>query len=246
MDSYDYASALSEVLPSIAAQKVGKGGFMVLRPDSGDPTEAVLMALVAADRVFGSTWNGRGYKVVNGAGVIQGDGIDVRVMAKICGAVEAAGFSAESVVYGMGGGLLQKVNRDTMSFATKLNHIVYANGKARDCMKQPLTDAGKFSLPGALAVKRVNGVPTVFPKDGGEMSDADNLLRVVYDKGPVAGLVWDDFDAIKARARAEWDALPLRADNLSDALKTKINAQLEKRGKRARFTLPTDQCASGF
>ena len=32
-----------QVLPAISAKKVGAGGFMVLRPDSGDPTEAVLM-----------------------------------------------------------------------------------------------------------------------------------------------------------------------------------------------------------
>lgn len=43
MDSYDYAKALAEVLPSIASKKIGKGGYMVLRPDSGDPTESVLM-----------------------------------------------------------------------------------------------------------------------------------------------------------------------------------------------------------
>lgn len=42
MDSYDYAHALGEVLPAVAAEKVGKGGYMVLRPDSGDPSEAVL------------------------------------------------------------------------------------------------------------------------------------------------------------------------------------------------------------
>lgn len=36
-----------------------------------------------------------------------------------------------------------------MSFATKLCHIVYADGKAADVMKQPQTDTGKFSLPGA-------------------------------------------------------------------------------------------------
>jgi nicotinamide phosphoribosyltransferase len=43
MDSYDYAKALGEVLPQIAAKKVDKGGFMVLRPDSGDPVQSVLM-----------------------------------------------------------------------------------------------------------------------------------------------------------------------------------------------------------
>ena len=48
----------------------------------------------------------------------------------------------------MGGGLLQKVNRDTMSFATKLSHIVYADGSRRDIMKAPSGDASKASLPG--------------------------------------------------------------------------------------------------
>ncbi len=43
----------------------------------------------------------------------------------------------------MGGGLLQKVNRDTMQFATKLCHIVYADGSARDIAKMPKSDAAK-------------------------------------------------------------------------------------------------------
>jgi nicotinamide phosphoribosyltransferase len=42
MDSYDYAEALARVLPSVKSEKVGKGGFLVLRPDSGDPKVAVL------------------------------------------------------------------------------------------------------------------------------------------------------------------------------------------------------------
>lgn len=54
----------------------------------------------------------------------------------------------------MGGGLLQKVNRDTMSFATKLSYIEYANGDKRDVMKLPKTDTGKTSLPGILRVRR--------------------------------------------------------------------------------------------
>lgn len=45
MDSYDYSNALNKILPSISKQKNEKGGYMVLRPDSGDPVEAVLMAL---------------------------------------------------------------------------------------------------------------------------------------------------------------------------------------------------------
>jgi nicotinamide phosphoribosyltransferase len=68
-----------------------------------------LQALEAADRVFGSTVNQLGFKVITGCGVIQGDGIDLGVLTKMAAAIEAAGFSAENVAYGMGGGLLQKV-----------------------------------------------------------------------------------------------------------------------------------------
>ena len=59
--------ALSEVLPTIERRKAEKGGFMVLRPDSGDPVEAVLMALEAGEKVFGVDTNALGYKVPRGA-----------------------------------------------------------------------------------------------------------------------------------------------------------------------------------
>ena len=59
--------ALSEVLPTIERRKAEKGGFIVLRPDSGDPVEAVLMALEAGEKVFGVDTNALGYKVPRGA-----------------------------------------------------------------------------------------------------------------------------------------------------------------------------------
>ena len=37
--------ALGKVLPVVAQQKLDAGGYMILRPDSGDPVECVLMAL---------------------------------------------------------------------------------------------------------------------------------------------------------------------------------------------------------
>ena len=62
-----HVQALSDVLPVIAQRKVGKGGYMVLRPDSGDPVEAVLMALEAGEKVFGVEVNSLGYKTPKGA-----------------------------------------------------------------------------------------------------------------------------------------------------------------------------------
>ena len=40
-------------------------------------------------------------------------------------------------------------------------------------------------LSGALAVKRMNGVPTVFPRSTVEVSPPEDLLQTVYDHGPV-------------------------------------------------------------
>lgn len=56
----------------MAAKKLGKGGFMVLRPDSGDPVETVMQGLHAAEKVFGCTVNSKGFKVPIGCSVIQG------------------------------------------------------------------------------------------------------------------------------------------------------------------------------
>ena len=87
--------ALSDVVPAIAQQKIEKGGFMILRPDSGDPVEAVLDALHAAERVFGVDINQKGFKVPKGCGVIQGDGINIAQLAKILDAVHEENYSAE-------------------------------------------------------------------------------------------------------------------------------------------------------
>lgn len=118
------------------------------------------------------------------------------------------------------------MNRDTLSFATKLSHIQYADGRSRDVMKAPKTDASKFSLPGILQVRRDNGVPTAYCiPDAGRgaplVKAEENMLRMVYDLGPVPG-VWEDFATVRARVQREWDAAPKRADPLSPQLKEVI------------------------
>lgn len=223
MDSYDYAEALAQHLPAVAQKQVGKGGFIVLRPDSGDPVEAVLMGLEAAEKVFGVDTNSLGYKVPRGCGVIQGDGINIGKLDEILQAVMAKGFSAQAVAFGMGGGLLQRVNRDTMSFATKLSHIVYTDGSQNDIMKLPKSDPLKYSLPGVMAVKSVDGVPTAFPADGTHVTPEENMLQVIWDSGPVP-VKWKKFSDLKQQVDAQWRALPKSADVRSQPLKDKVKA----------------------
>ncbi|KAJ2517617.1 hypothetical protein GGI11_003105, partial [Coemansia sp. RSA 2049] len=224
MDSYDYARVLSDILPVVAEKKLEKGGFLVIRPDSGDQVGVVLQGLYAADKVFGSTVNGKGFKVINGASVIQGDGVTPDSLRRILDAVRNAGFSTQCVGFGMGGGLLQRVDRDITSMAVKISSVVYADGETRDIMKFPKMGSSKVSLPGRFAVvsdPAQDGAPVAFlegdaPKEG-KGGDA-SLLKTIYDCGPVAGLVWDDFDTIRKRVRHQWSTYPRKAKAVSDSL----------------------------
>jgi nicotinamide phosphoribosyltransferase len=182
--------------------------------------------LRAAEKTFGVTVNTKGYKVTKGVGVIQGDGISSAVIADILRHALAEGYSAQNIAFGMGGGLLQKVNRDSLSMAVKLCHITYADGKSVDVMKFPVNDTSKTSLPGEVAVTLVDGIPTVFPATS--VDPQDNLLHVVYDKKPIQH-TWPDFDTVKQRVAAEWDAMPRAPHTLS--------VEMEEKQKRVRERL---------
>jgi hypothetical protein len=72
-------------------------------------------------------------------------------------------------------------------------------------MKLPKTDLAKASMPGELAVKFVNGIPTVFPKS--RVSAEKDLLEVVWNSGPVVR-EFDTFDNVRARVEYQWQNLP--------------------------------------
>jgi nicotinamide phosphoribosyltransferase len=221
MDSYDYTNALDNILPHIYEEKLAKGGLFVIRPDSGIPVDVVLQGLKAADKVGGSDVNSKGFKVIRGFSVIQGDGVSYDEIKNILVKVLAEGYSAQNVAFGMGGGLLQKVNRDTMSFATKLSFIKYADGREVKIMKKPITEAAKKSFPGILKVVRNDkGLPVVYPSNGS--ADSKNILQVVYDHGPV-NFKWDDFDTVRARVDREWRNTPKTFDPISAELVAETN-----------------------
>jgi nicotinamide phosphoribosyltransferase len=72
---------------------------------------------------FGHTTNARGYKVLPPfLRVIQGDQIDMQTLPDLLAAIKRAQWSVENLVFGSGGGLLQKVNRDTQKCALKCSY----------------------------------------------------------------------------------------------------------------------------
>lgn len=156
-DSYDYFDTIINVYGGAFKDDVleaGKnGGRVVIRPDSGDPVEVVVRTLEILDEKFGSTVNSKGYKVLPPCvRVLQGDGIDLDSLKKIMEAIKDKGFSIENVVFGMGGGLEQKVDRDVLKFAQKAS-ARRINGVWGDVYKDPKTaKSSKTSKKGLLSV----------------------------------------------------------------------------------------------
>lgn len=149
-DSYDLFNAVTNIWGKELKQEViNSGAIIVIRPDSGNPPEIVLETLKRLDATFGSVYNKRGYKVLNHVRVIQGDGINEDSIREILRRATEAGFSATNVAFGMGGALLQQVNRDTQKFAYKCS-MTTVDGVDIDVFKDPITDPGKRSKRGEL------------------------------------------------------------------------------------------------
>jgi nicotinamide phosphoribosyltransferase len=153
-DSYDLTNAVLKLWGSSLKQKViDSGATLVIRPDSGDPATVLVRTLQEIASVFGSTINDEGFLVLpDCVRVIQGDGIGTpEDIDGILEAVADAGFSAGNVAFGMGGGLLQLVNRDTYKFAMKMSAIK-RSGVWQGVSKNPKDAPWKSSKEGRLKV----------------------------------------------------------------------------------------------
>jgi nicotinamide phosphoribosyltransferase len=131
------------------------GGKVVFRPDSGDMLVTIPAILKMQEAAFGSVTNAKGYRKINYVGVIQGDGVDRQGMAikSVYGKILSMGFSADNVIFGSGGGLLQSVTRDTLKFAQKASAIL-VDGEWVGIAKDPITDPGKKSKEGVMTLAR--------------------------------------------------------------------------------------------
>lgn len=184
-DSYDVFKACDQLWGVELKELImNREGTLVVRPDSGHPPTIVVQVLEILGRRFGYTVNAKGFKVLDPhVRVIQGDGIDIHMLKEILDAMEIAGWSADNIAFGSGGGLLQKVNRDTMKFAFKCCAIERGeHGEWFDVLKDPITDPGKRSKAGRLAlVKDEDGYKTVKIDE----TNLPNLLELVFANGVV-------------------------------------------------------------
>lgn len=209
-DSYNIYKFVRQVGTSFKDRILRRDGVFVVRPDSVTlehpvPETLVVWILEQLWDDFGGTVNSKGFKVLDPhVRVLWGDGIDPHGIEKILVGASVHGFSAENLVFGMGGGLLQKVNRDIQRFAFKASAIK-RNGEWHDVFKQPL-DESKSSKKGRLKLCRSFQDESYYTlPEGAEwvhrevLGDSnEDILQIVFEDGRL--LNEQTFDEVRANA----------------------------------------------
>ena len=217
-DSYDIYNAAEKLWgEELRQQVIDSGATVVIRPDSGDPVEVNRRLIEILGSKFGYTTNSKGFKVLNNVRLIQGDGINELTVRSILGAFMAMGWSADNIAFGMGGALLQIVDRDTQRFAMKCSAMsrtvrvedgdLGSGFKTEwfDVVKDPVTDPGKKSKAGRV---------TLWTNSGGEFASGVTAPTGWTDKGiggwtdALVPVYWNGnlhneitFDQVRANAR---------------------------------------------
>lgn len=151
-DSYNIYNAVENIwCGSLLEEVKASGKTATIRPDRGDPATVNLELLIILERKIGMKINSKGYKVLpDEYRLIQGDGNNTeKDIDRVLGVLTMHGYSASNIAFGMGGGLLQKLDRDTNGFAFKLSMIV-RDGKICSVSKCPVGDNSKKSKEGQL------------------------------------------------------------------------------------------------
>jgi nicotinamide phosphoribosyltransferase len=202
LDGYNIFRETKLLATEFKNQIVESGARIVVRPDSGNCLEVVPEVLQSLSDGFGYTVNSKGYKVLNTVGVIQGDGIDSFMIDRLYARITSLGWAADNLVLGSGGGLLQKVNRDTYKFAQKATSLLLDTGIWVDLFKDPITDPGKKSKAGRLTLVRSVKTGEYLTLNMNDLIDGEfeDQMQVVYEKGEF--LNWTTLDDVRYRAAA--------------------------------------------
>ncbi|HEV3038265.1 MAG TPA: nicotinate phosphoribosyltransferase [Candidatus Angelobacter sp.] len=182
-DSYNVYYACEKLWGEMLRQQVlDRNGVLVVRPDSGNPKEAVLKVLEILGAKFGSQINSKGYRLLHPkVRVIQGDGVNYWTIQDTLSAINRAGWSVDNLTFGMGGALLQQLNRDTQKFAFKCSSII-VNGKEHDVFKDPVDGHDKASKRGRLALHFPQG-KWATERSVRDAPDAEDHLQIVFRDG---------------------------------------------------------------
>lgn len=204
-DSYNIFNAVENLWGTEFKQQIlDRKGTLVIRPDSGDPVKTLTKVFQILFEKFGFTVNSKGYKVLpSQVRVIQGDGIDMFSIPLIYETLKKNNISAENLVLGMGGALLQKVNRDTQKFALKCSYAEI-NGDWVNVKKQPLEMNEHGEIVKSFKTSKAGKLKLVKIGDRYQTTDVysnhyDDELQTVFENGAITKQY--SFEQIRERAQ---------------------------------------------
>jgi nicotinamide phosphoribosyltransferase len=114
------------------------------------------------------------------------------------------GWSADNIAFGMGGALLQQLNRDTQKFAFKCS-AARIGEEWKPVFKDPVTDPGKNSKHGRLAlVQSESGFHTVENVSEKHGVETDELVTV-FENGDIT--MEYELESIRRKAEVTADSL---------------------------------------
>lgn len=208
-DSYNYEAGLHK-LSGYADVVKSAGGTLIGRPDSGDPVESILKGLEILGGAFGiSGRNAVGGRILQNAGIIQGDGVDDgAIFDRIYPAVVNAGWCPSNVAFGMGENNHKAVRSDTEE-AYKTCMVGTAGGTWYRPVMKASEDLFKRSIPTPVAVYTEMRRDRVCTANVGQVQRGDTGdLVVQYDGRPKGLKVRKElFHQTRTRAALSWSYL---------------------------------------
>lgn len=198
-DSWDIINAIRIWGTDHKDAIMNRDGTLVIRPDSGEPKKILIEMFEEAEKYFPVTKNSKGYKVFPPQlRFIQGDGICFETLKDIVEHLQEKGWSIDNIAFGSGGGLLQKMDRDTQKCAFKCSLIKKKNGEEFYVYKDPITDPGKKSKKGYLTL-HINQNGEYETKSDGNHDFRNDIMQDVFCDGIL--LIDYKFSEIRERCK---------------------------------------------
>lgn len=221
-DTFNLWDVITKFIPAYKEKILAREGKMVVRPDSGNPTEILTGTIDARTPeglaeymtkanagtltveeagviellwgIFGGTINEAGYRELDShIGTIYGDSMTRDRIDEICARLAARGYASGNFVAGLGSFSYSYQSRDTFMSAIKATYTV-VDGVGYDLQKDPITDSGlKKSAKGLLAVvKDEDGELTLVQQATAEEMERSELKTI-----------WKDGEFVKFQSFAE-------------------------------------------
>jgi len=219
-DTFDIWRMLTEYLPKLKHKIMARDGKLVIRPDSGNPSDIIcglntceIKDYLAPNPehpsykgviellwdVFGGTINAEGYKVLDPhIGAIYGDSITIERADEIARRLASKGFASTNIVLGVGSFTYQFNTRDTFGFAMKATYVElqeYVTESDRSGVQPGLHTIGREIFKDPITddgtKKSATGLLSVGKNSDGEYILFDRCSKEDEEKGELR-LIYED------------------------------------------------------